>query len=345
MNEDYEVLELEAGASKDKITAAYERLNRVWDPANFGYSPRLQTDAEEQLIKIKQSYERLLKAELDRRSAEMNESRDVENRQTATSESEALSSPLSAALSGLPSHATPLEHLRPTDGAEIARRHKQLFRKRPIPTWEGESFVFMRMRKSLQKFGYQAIFKDSRVGKSVAVKYDTYRGGSLPYEEFTGRVAVVSKLKQGLSAGFWRIELRLEDTGEKLLADADSFSEVIPDIALVADIENARSLYVGTSLWTTHLLHVYDEDTDELDFVLPNHEGVTFEHAAVKVLDVIAGWSTTQPVRFIVETTNGAKGFIDVILSGTNSPEEFRKFHGFDKVFQQIKPSPKLRRY
>jgi DnaJ-class molecular chaperone len=63
MNEDYEVLELEAKASKDKIITAYDRLSRVWDPANFGYSPRLQTEAEEQLTRIKQSYERLLKAD------------------------------------------------------------------------------------------------------------------------------------------------------------------------------------------------------------------------------------------------------------------------------------------
>jgi hypothetical protein len=186
----------------------------------------------------------------------------------------------------------------------------------------------MRMRKSLQKFGYLRIFRDGRVGKNVAMRYDTYRGESLPYEEFAGRVALVSNVKQGSSADFWRLEFRLEDTGEKLLADVNTFSEVISGIALVADIENARSLYMGKSLWLKQGVYVYDQETDEVRCVPDNHD-------AIKVLDVIAGWSTMQPVRFVVETRKGEKAFVDVIMSGTNSEENFQEFHAFQKVFHQ----------
>ena len=88
------------------------------------------------------------------------------------------------------------------------------------------------------------------------------------------------------------IELVLEDTGEKVYGTvADG---VIKDMALVADIENARELYVGKTLWTEETVHTcskegYVERKGEEELSTP------LGFFPVKVIDVVAGWDVGGP--------------------------------------------------
>ena len=56
INEYYEVLELKAGASKEKIKQAYRNLVKTWHPDRFVHNLQLKQQAEEKIKKINEAY-------------------------------------------------------------------------------------------------------------------------------------------------------------------------------------------------------------------------------------------------------------------------------------------------
>ena len=55
--------------------------------------------------------------------------------------------------------------------------------------------------------------------------------------------------------------------------------------------------------------------------------------APVEVVDVVPGWSSAAPARFIVRAPAGHLGFRDVHITGTNVPEALRTRNTFDQAF------------
>ncbi len=128
----------------------------------------------------------------------------------------------------------------------------------------------------------------------------------------------------------------LEDTGEKVYGTV-SYG-VIKDMALVADIENARALYVGKTLWTEETVHTCPEDgyierTGEAELDTP------LGFFPVKIMDVVAGWDVEKPVRFVVQLPSGEEGYIDVQMSDTNISESLRYKTRFEEVFHPEYPN------
>ncbi|HEU0144469.1 MAG TPA: hypothetical protein VFQ47_06770, partial [Nitrososphaera sp.] len=157
--------------------------------------------------------------------------------------------------------------------------------------------------------------------------------GSLPYNEYVGRIARVTKVipsSTGVS-GSWNLELMLEDTGEKIKALA--VSNTVKGIALIADIENARARYMGKTLWLQNsAIQTFKAGSDEVEFVSLDTS------KPIKVIDVVASWSDEAPVRFIVQTGEGKKGFRDVSMSGTNVSDTLRKYNKFEDEFLTVEP-------
>jgi len=188
---------------------------------------------------------------------------------------------------------------------------------RPISSWVGERFVFLPNPASLQEYGYQSF-------KGGEGKY-----GHPEYNAYVGRVAeVVALSKRGMT---WDIEFEMEDDGRRLKATAHTDS--IHDIALVADIDNARDKWEGTTLWYSKAsIATYNEETEEFGKIELK------KYSPVKVVEIVAGWYNSNPVRFILQATSGEVGFDDVNLSGTNVSETLRGNHRFEDLFSVQNP-------
>ncbi len=284
--EDYNTLDIEVGASIDEIIAAYRDLVAVWNPDNFGHSPRLQAKAEEKMKKINLAYERLFKLKPSEPETQPDDSQSstqsIDRREEAES------------------------------------RNQNSFPTRPVIKWVGERFVFLPIDC---EYGYMSVYST----KDRLLNY-------LPYREYVGRMAKVTKVEPSA----YDIELVLEDTGEKVYGTV-SYG-VIKDLALVADIENARALYVGKTLWTEETVHTctaqgYIERTGEEELNTP------LGFFPVKVINVVAGWDAEKPVRFVVQLPSGKEGYIDVQTSDTNISESLTYRTRFEEVFHPEYPS------
>ena len=174
---------------------------------------------------------------------------------------------------------------------------------RPIRSWLGERFVFLPKHKTLQKFGY----------RNFHIGDDLYK---LPeYNEYVGRTAKVVSVREWCD--HWDVEFEMEDNGERISAVAGVGG--IDGIAPIADIESARAQWLGKTVWYKKAwLERYDEDTGAVRPVYLK------KNARVKVVDIVAGWSHDEPVRFKLRTTDGRQGHTDIAWSGTNSCDYIR---------------------
>lgn len=187
------------------------------------------------------------------------------------------------------------------------------FPNRPVTTWVGERLVFLH-KEICQEYGYMSVRR-------------TKDGDTLPYREFVGRVAKVTRVEPSE----YIIKLVLEDTGEKVYGTVSRGT--IENMALVADIENARALYVGKTLWTEGLVYTSVEGTDEKYLDTPAG------FFPVKVIDVVPGRDEERPVRFVVRIPSGEEGYVEVQMSDTNISSGARKYNiRFEEVFHTVNP-------
>lgn len=189
---------------------------------------------------------------------------------------------------------------------------------RSIEQWVGENFIFLPKPKSLQKYGYQLI---RRKGSS-----NIFGTG---YEKLVGRIATVTDVQR--TSIIYTVSLRMDDTGEEYVADA--YNETVEGIAPLADLQRARELWIGKTLWYKRdNVATYNADTEQFGSIELK------KYSPVKVANVVAGWYETQPVRFIIETPLGEQGFVDINLSGTNVSDILRDNCLFEEEFFEEDP-------
>ncbi len=182
---------------------------------------------------------------------------------------------------------------------------KQAFDFLPISEWIGERFIFLPKYKSGQQLGYQSF--------------------GVNYHKYVGRIAKVISISESDYSP--KVIFKMEDNGKKISATV-SYSECINGIALVADIDSARSRWLNKTLWfKKNELSEYDERKDEIFIV------EIMKCSPVKVIDIVVGWFSDRPVRFILRTSSGDEGFVDINLSGTNVDLMFRHRYLFDDNF------------
>jgi hypothetical protein len=147
------------------------------------------------------------------------------------------------------------------------------------------------------------------------------------YEECVGRIGTVTEVAADHDdSDAYHVKLKMDDNGQTY--EARALTGTVEGIGLVADIDAARSLWLGNTLWYRGWeLGTYGAETGEIGSL--KIKG----YSAVKVIDIVAGWYGFIPVRFVVQTSEGSAGFVDINPSGTNASDILREKGGFDENF------------
>jgi hypothetical protein len=191
-----------------------------------------------------------------------------------------------------------------------------LFPYRPSNAWQDQRFIFLFSPKPLENSTY-----DDFSGALKRKNYAGRIGKAVTVSDFSGRV---------------HLELEMEDTREHVRARTVPNKESIKGLLLVEDLEKARQRWVGQTLWCRQMrLSTYDEQSDNLGSVAIKR------YAPLKVVAINPGWDEEKPLRFVLQTSDGKQGFLDINLSGTNVPPEIRHLNRFDEAF--LTEDPKLK--
>jgi hypothetical protein len=211
----------------------------------------------------------------------------------------------------------------------------------PFPTiaesnWTGMRFIILPQSRAVQHYGYQEMYRDS--DKEFV---------PLPYAEFAGRIVRVTGIAQGHGPNGETLDeadLQLEDDKKTIHGDIDH--GCMEDAAPVSDLDTARTLYRGKTLWlASDHVSTYDpaKDLSDSPAALALHEAFgqvkLKQYSPVRVLDVVPGWYASAPVRFIVQDeATGAAGYVDVHMSDTNVPKNLQAVSRFRDVFLENDP-------
>ncbi len=211
----------------------------------------------------------------------------------------------------------------------------------PFPTipeanWAGLRLIILPQSKAVQHYGYQEMYRDT--DKEFV---------PLPYDEFAGRIVRVARIEQGHGPNGETLDeadLQLEDDKKTIHGDIDG--GCMDDVAPVSDLEMARALYRGKTLWLgSDHISTYDpaKDISDSPAALARHEAFQQtkikQYSPMRVLDVVPGWYASAPVRFIVQDeTTKALGYVDVHMSDTNVPKDLQAVSRFRDVFLEGDP-------
>lgn len=178
----------------------------------------------------------------------------------------------------------------------------------PVDSWVGRRFVFLPGPRSSENDSY-----DDFSGKLIRKNYQGRVARIISASEFSGR---------------FHFELEMEDTQERLRARTLPGKESLKGIALIDDLSNARSQWAGKTLWCRQpRLSTYDEQNDQTGAIAVKR------YSPLKVVEIVAGWDEEKPVRFLLETAEGKRGFLDLNMSGTNVFKEVRSLYQMDYYF------------
>jgi hypothetical protein len=171
----------------------------------------------------------------------------------------------------------------------------------PVDEWVGNRIVFMPIRKSSQKYGYQA-FRYPLAPKELFSRQPKY-------DELVGKVGTITARPSRPLADFL---VRLDD-GQTLEA-ALTLGTTLEHVAFVDEIETARRLYLNQTLWLRdRTVWTYDAERDTRNvFYLP-------KFTPVRITNVVLSEDTGQPIRFIFSSEDRRTGFKDITLGCTNS--------------------------
>ena len=208
----------------------------------------------------------------------------------------------------------------------------------PESNWVGLRFIILPQSKAVQHYGYQELYEDT--DKDFA---------PLPYDEYAGKIFRVVGIGRvnGPDAGtLEEADLQLE--GDKKIIHGDIDHGCMTDVAPAADLETARKLYLGKTLWlASDHLNTYDaqKDTSDLPTSPAWHQAFqeipVKQYSPVKVLDIVPGWYASSPVRFIVQAeleSQAAQGYVDVHMSNTNVPKSLQAVNRFETTFLESDP-------
>lgn len=167
-----------------------------------------------------------------------------------------------------------------------------------ISSWENEQFVFAPLPDGLNDSPYIQVFPKS--GEKDKAKYDKY----------VGRTVKVTKITN-LSSSYM-LTLETTDNGEQLSGLA--FGGTLEGLVPVRDINAAKKILIGQYVWVrSGGLGIYNPND-----VMGKEYMTISPLEAVKIVGIEPAWMHDAPIRVIVETASGKKGYKDVSISGTN---------------------------
>ena len=177
-----------------------------------------------------------------------------------------------------------------------------------LSSWEGEQFVFAPLPNGLNESGYMQVFPKS--GEKGRAKYDKY----------VGRIVKVTKITSVSSS--YMLSLETTDNSEQMtaLAIGGNLEGLVP----MRDINAAKKTLIGQSVWVrSGGLGVYNPQD-----VIGKEYMTISPMEAVKIVGIEPAWMPDAPIRVVVETASGKKGYKDVSISGTNIRGK-RQYHKF----------------
>ena len=201
--------------------------------------------------------------------------------------------------------------------AARAEPYADAFPTIPESEWVGLRLLILPQSKSLQQFGYQELYQDADKAYTP-----------LRYEDYAGRIVRVRGIGHGRAANgeiFDEADLQLEDTKEVIHGDLEQ--GCMNDVGPVSDLEQARKRYSGKTLW-------YSDDTLKSE----NRKIKVKQYLPVKVLEIVPGWYAPVPIRFVVQTKTGQRGYVDVHMSDTNVTASLQSRSRFEDTFLETDP-------
>jgi len=196
----------------------------------------------------------------------------------------------------------------------------------PLNNWIGEKVIFLPKSKSLQRYGY----------KIYNSKKDLYRD-PISYDILVGKIATIKSIDQNNEKGIITFEL---SNGEKYYTAI--FGNTVDDVVLLNDLKVARDKFLGKTIWYTggsryhgssRILMTYNEETGKL-----KEEIFVSSVEPLKVINVVASWDHTRPIRFVMETKDGNIGFVDINFTGNNTSPTLRHRSRFNDTFSTVNP-------
>ena len=224
--------------------------------------------------------------------------------------------------------------------------YTQAFPTVPEANWVGLRLIILPQSKALQHYGYQELYQDEDT--NAAQGYVPLR-----YGDYAGRIVRVTGIGRGnLPNGDHVDEADLQMEGDHKTIHGDIDHGCMTDVAPAADLETARRLYLGKTLWLARdHLNTYDPQKDTADALDAATWREAFQkvpikqYSPVKVIDIVPGWYASAPTRFLVQDESGteagaekAEGYVDVHMSDTNIPENLKAVDRFQNVFLEADP-------
>jgi len=166
----------------------------------------------------------------------------------------------------------------------VVNKEKDLFPCRPVSSWVGERLIFLPMKKSLQR-DYDGFLYDENGQRLL-----------LDYNKFVGRIAQVISVDQEFN-----VKLKMENNSKIIILRCFKDDACVENIALAADIDNARKKWLGKTLFNRSILtlNIYNVNTGIRGYFEVK------KNTPLKVIDIVAGWEWFRPVRFILQTSSG----------------------------------------
>lgn len=187
---------------------------------------------------------------------------------------------------------------------------------RKLPDCIGQQFICLPKPVSLQAYGYSNL--RTKKAPLHGVKYADYVFKLITLTGFEDDYAVF-----------------VTDRNKKLYCQYfDDLNDThLDSVTPVAEIDSARSLYLGKTLWIKKdFLNIYNPQTDHFSTIQVNRL------SPVKVVEVLAGYYEFEPVMFTLETEDHRRGFITCTLSGTNMSEQMALNCSFKEFFFETDP-------
>ena len=198
-----------------------------------------------------------------------------------------------------------------------------LYGFRPIDECVGEKFLFHSKPKSLQRFYYTNIFKTS---SGISGEKELHP----KYKECVGRTATIIDAVQQ-DNGVYEVMIRMDDDGTVYRVEAREGS--MEGLVSLTDIENVRRELKGKKFWyLKEAILSYDEKSGEY------HKVYAGRYSRVEIIDAAPSWSTTAPIRLMIETAYDETGYVEVNMSGTNVPKNVRGNERFEFYFSTQNP-------
>ncbi len=171
----------------------------------------------------------------------------------------------------------------------------------------GEDYVVLPMNQVLQEAGYN-------------IKKNDPQSSHLSYKEGLGKTLKLISIDEKIA--------HFKDSANTEYI-TDIRKNMIEDVALKTDFEEANKLFLNKTLWlNVTTIHSGDIPSTKWGFI----SDLKFDK--VEVIGFAGYISSHLPVCFLVKTSKGEIGWCPISISGTNSIEKY----SFEKYFLTVDP-------